>query len=115
MYFRFLVWYSPVLVMGSHYWVWFWRSRVTAYHRHSTCASPAMHASQGIIRVFFRVLLVGLVFWAGCSKSSEKVAIVRIILYTYPITRSFYFNNFIIIARIYSIAIVDTSQGRPSR
>src|SRR6266568_750760 len=36
---------------------------------------PAMHASQGIIRVFFRVLLVGLVFWAGCSKRSFKYLI----------------------------------------
>src|SRR6266568_1170564 len=46
--FRYIVWYSPVLlVVDGHCWAWFWRSRATMYHRRSTCDSPAMLASQG--------------------------------------------------------------------
>src|SRR6266702_896446 len=43
-----MVWFLPVLlVVDSHCWLWFWRSRATACHRHSTYNFPAMHASQG--------------------------------------------------------------------
>ena len=45
---------------------------MTAHHRRSTCASPVMYASQGIIRVFFRVLLVGLVFLGQVQQELQK-------------------------------------------
>src|SRR6266567_3459291 len=48
MFFRYMAWYSPVLlVVDGHCWAWFWRSRATAYYRRLTCDSPAMLASQG--------------------------------------------------------------------
>src|SRR6266576_7029040 len=48
MFFRYIMWYSPVLlIVDGHCWVWFWRSRATAYHHRLTCDSPAMLASQG--------------------------------------------------------------------
>ena len=66
-----MVWYSPVLVIEGHCQAWFWRSRASTNHRCSTCASPVMHASQGILWVIFRGSFGWFwFFWAGCSKSS---------------------------------------------
>ena len=41
-----------------------------------------MHASQGIIRVFFRVLLVGLVFLGQVQQELQKFSLENIYYYT---------------------------------
>src|SRR6266702_2140610 len=57
--------FADFLVVGSHYWAWFWRSRATACHRRMTCDSPAMHASQGDPLVVFQgsFCWIGLLGW----------------------------------------------------
>ena len=58
---------------------------MSANHRRSTCASPAIHASQGILWVFFRVLLVGFgLFGPGAARAplSDDLLLLTYIVIT---------------------------------
>jgi len=51
-----------------------------------------MHASQGIIKVFFRVLLVGLVFLGQVQQELQKFIFINIVALLRATNNDIYFN-----------------------